>query len=204
MEQKYLYVVLSATPYRIGAMIRRFTGEQYNHLSLSLDEQLTPMYGFARRYYRTPLYGGFVKESLYRYRPNGKASDIKVCRLPISEDQHQHLAELFAKMYRQKERYLYNHLSAATACFHKRVFVKDAFTCVEFGIHILDFLGLDIDTKKYYSVGDVAQLLDEYTVYTGPIPEGTYDEDYMRAKPVPHPVWVTLRDMFALLPRLGK
>jgi len=204
MEQKYLYVVLSATPYRIGAMIRRFTREQYNHLSLSLDEHLTPMYGFARRYYRTPLYGGFVKESLSRYCVGGKLSDIKVHRLPISEDQHRHLTELFAKMYSQKQRYLYNHLSAATACFHKRLFVKDAYTCVEFGIHILDYLGLDVDIKKYHTVGAVAQLLDEYTVYTGPIPEGAYDEDYMQPKPVPHPVWVTIRDIFALFPRWGK
>jgi hypothetical protein len=67
MQTQYVYIVFSSTPYRIGKFIRRLTREAYNHVSIALDPDLTKMYGFARRYYRTPFYGGFVRESLSRY-----------------------------------------------------------------------------------------------------------------------------------------
>lgn len=204
MKEKYLYVILASTPYRIGRIIRRFTGEKYNHVAVSLDESLTPMYGFARRYYRTPLYGGFVKESLSRYRVHGQVTDIKICRLPVTDEQYRRLRDLFAQMYAQKEHYLYNHFSVVTACFGRLAPAKDAYICVEFGVHILQQIGIDVDPKKYYSVGAVEQLLKEYVVYTGPIPEGAYDDNYYAKKPVSHPFLTTVRDIFALIPRLGR
>ena len=64
-ETEYLYVVFSATPYRMGKLIRFVTREPYNHVAISTEASLTRMYSFARRFYRTPFYGGFVTEEPY-------------------------------------------------------------------------------------------------------------------------------------------
>lgn len=204
MENTYIYVVFSSTPYFIGKAIRKVTGEQYNHISISLDEGLTQMYGFARRYYRTPLYGGFVRESHARYCPKGVSTDICLCRLPVTREQYTQLKARLAGMYHKKDHYLYNHLSALGALFHKCVKVKDAYTCVEFCVELLHSLGIGLTPGKFYSVEDVRKLLKSMCIYTGkmPTPESE-DPEFFAERPVPYPICTTLRELFKLLPRLG-
>lgn len=188
-----IYIVFSATPYRMGRFIRRFTGEDYNHVSISLDRELTQMYGFARRFYRTPFYGGFVKESLSRYHLGGEAATIRVCRLPVTAEQYEHLKQLLETMHAQRQRYLYNHFSAAATILRRPVKLTDAYTCIEFCVQILHSVGIDLDIKKYYTVGDVEKLLRPHTVYTGPAPKPEHpDEEFFAKKPVPYPISTTV------------
>ena len=72
MEEKKLYVVFSATPLKVGSMIRTVTGEKYNHVSISFSPRLKTLYSYARYYKKAPLYGGFVKENAERYQNKGK------------------------------------------------------------------------------------------------------------------------------------
>lgn len=203
MKQYSIFVVFSSTPYFIGKMIRRITGETYNHVSIALDADLSRMYSFARRYYRTPFYGGFVRESHSRYHVNGKNTDICLCRLPVTGRQYETLEALLTQMCNNKEQYIYNHLSAMGALFHKRIKAKDAYTCTEFCVPILHSLGIDLDPDQYYSVGDVERLLRPFAIYTGPMPaSGEYDTVYYAKKPIPHPILTTLRDICKLIPRL--
>lgn len=203
-QQRYIYVVFSATPYLIGRAIRRITGECYNHASIALDRDLTRMYGFARRYYRIPLYGGFVKESHARYHVNGRSTDIRLCRIPVTREQYEALETRLATMHSRAKDYIYNHFSALGALIRKPIPARDAYTCVEFCVEILHDLGICVDPGKYYSVGDIEKLLRGFTVYTGPMPySGEADTDYYAKRPVFSPTWVTLREIFKLLPRLG-
>lgn len=202
MEAQFIYIVFSATPYRMGKFIRSFTGETYNHVSIALDRQLTRMYGFARRYYHTPFYGGFVRESLSRYHVRGKATDVRLCRLPVAAAQHEALEQLLLQMEQNQEHYLYNHLSAAFSVLRRPIKVKDAYTCVEFCVHILKDLGIDVDPDRYYTVGEVEQLLRSYEIYTGPMPEPQeYDAAYYARKPVTHPAFATINAITSLLRR---
>lgn len=203
MDRQYIYVVFSSTPYKIGKLIRRVTGEQYNHVSISLDKELTQMYSFARRHYRLPLYGGFVHESRSRYHVNGNATEICLCALPVTVRQYATLNNLLQDMHRRSRFYIYNHLSALGAVIHKPIHARDAYTCVEFCIKVLRELGIEIQPDKYYSVEDIKALLAAYIVYSGTMPEpDSFDESYYAKKPVPHPMLTTLRDMLKLLPRL--
>lgn len=199
----YIYIVFSSTHNRIGRMVRKITGESYNHASIALDENLSRMYGFARRYYQTPLYGGFVRESLSRYHQNGYAAQICICRIPVTQEQYDALEKKLGDMYENRQHYLYNHLSALGALAHRRIRARDAYTCIEFCVQILHTLGIEVDPQKYYSVCDVKKMLESCCIYTGPIPTGEYDADFYRKSPVPYPIWNTLRDMVKLLPRLN-
>lgn len=203
MDQQYIYIVFSSTPYKMGRLIRRVTKEEFNHVSIALDEELTQMYSFARRFYRLPLYGGFVRESRSRYHVKGSCTDICVCALPVTPRQHLTLSCLLRDMHQKNQFYIYNHLSALGAVIHKPIHARDAYTCVEFCAKILKDLGIDILPDKYYSVGDIKTLLEPFIIYSGTMPEPeTYDTLYYAKKPVSRPVYTTLRDMLKLLPRL--
>lgn len=202
MELRSIYVVFSSTPYKVGKAIRALTRETYNHVSISLDENLTKMYSFSRRFYRTPFYGGFVQESVSRYHLKGSTAQIRVCRLQITEEQYKTLEAHLAKLFEQKERYLYNHLSASTALLHKPVKVRDAYTCVEFCVNVLRSCGIALDPDSYYSVGDLERMLRAFTIYTGPAPDtDIYDATFFARRPVTHPLVKTVRDFLRLFYR---
>ena len=171
--QKNIYIVFSATPYRIGSMIRQVTREEYNHVSVSLDKEMTQMFSFARRAYHTPLHGGFVKEHLSRYSIGRMTSKICVCEIPVTDQQFQDLSTMLNKMHMQQERYLYNHLSVLAAPFRKKFSVRDSYTCVEFCVNILQTLSLPVSTNHFYTIYDLLNILKPYIVYTGKMQHAT-------------------------------
>ena len=203
MAENYIYIVFSSTPYFIGKAIRRITGEPYNHVSIALDEELNEMYGFARRYCHTPLYGGFVKESKARYCVNGQSAYIEICKLPVTPEQHKEITQLLQHMYSCRDLYIYNHVSAVGALIRKPIKASNAYTCVEFAADILRRLDFSVKPDHFYSVCDLEKLLHSYAIYEGPIPKDTQEDKDFFAK-VPFPILTTTREMLKLIPRLGK
>lgn len=200
----YIYVVFSSTPYRIGKVIRRITGEPFNHVSIALDPGMEQMYSFARRYYRLPFWGGFVREYPSRFLVKGNPSHFKICRIPVTETQYRKLEQQLDDMYRQKEQYLYNHLSVLATPFRRVIPLRNACTCVEFCVECLQALGYPFSADRYFSVGDLENALDLYAItmeYASPqVPQ----DDFFQTHPVKYPIWVTLRDLCALLTRFDK
>lgn len=201
--QRYVYIVFSATPYKIGKLIRQVTKERYNHVSLALDRELENMYSFARRYYHTPFYGGFVRESRARYHLNGIPSQVKICRIPVSEEDYTELAQRLETMYARREEFLYNHISVLTIPFRRLVHLKDAAICTEFVAGQLQELGMAVDARKYYSVGALEKLLDVQAVYEGDAPPALQEDPAFFARhPVPY--FTTTRAFGRLLYRMVK
>lgn len=199
-NQKYLYVLFSATPYRMGRWIRFVTGEPYNHVSIATEDDLRECYGFARRYYCTPFYGGFVTEHPSRFCHNGSIAKVKMYRLPLTEKQWQKLQSILTYMKEHSEQYIYNHLSIFTAPIHRKVQVRKAYTCAEFVVTILGSLGFDFDANRFYSIGSIAKRLENYHVYTGKFPgEAETDPHFFNPHPLPHPLASTARNLLRLL-----
>lgn len=198
-EQKYLYVLFSATPYRMGHLIRAVTGEPYNHVSIAVNEDLTSIYSFARRYYNTPFYGGFVAEDPCRYRHKGRTARIRLYRLPLTSRQWQLLQEMLEDMKEHADRYLYNHLSAMAAPLHLQVRVRKAFTCAEFTVNVLSRLGFDFHPNRFYTIGGIAKRLSAYHIYTGDFPASReQDTSFFHPHPVAHPLAASARDLLRL------
>ncbi len=202
-EQKYLYVLFSATPYRMGRMIRMVTREPYNHVSIAIDGNLTSIYSFARRYYETPFYGGFVAEEPCRYRHGGRTADIRLYRLPLTWRQWEKLNAMLEDMRRNTDHYLYNHLSAVAAPLHRKVRVRKAYTCAEFTVNVLSSLGFDFDPAQFYTIGDIARRLEQYHIYTGLFPDCPVQEnEFFTSCPVAHPIYASARDVARLFWRI--
>lgn len=198
-QQKYLYVMFSATPYRMGRFIRAVTGDAYNHVSIATEDDLSNLYAFARRFYRTPFYGGFVREHPCRYRHNGVTADTKVYRLPLTSRQWDKVQEILTTMREEADRYIYNHLSALLAPLHIKVKVRKAYTCAEFVVSVLSTLGFDFDHRHFYTIGDISDRLESYHFYSGKFPV-ICEEDpaFFHPHPVNHPVMVCTRDVLRL------
>ena len=171
-NQKHLYVVFSSTKCGMGSFVRFMTHNPYNHLSLSLDRNLGTLYSFARHYKSAPLYGGFVCESCLRYKSNSSAQ-VKVAAIPLTDKQYEAATEYFENIKKGGNRYIYNTLSAITNLFHRKVKIKDAFTCVEFAVSTIDNLGLDkdISANRFYSIKQLEAILADRITYEGVFPD---------------------------------
>ncbi len=198
-SERNLYILFSATPYRMGSWIRYVTGEPYNHVAIATDERLRTLYSFARRYYHTPFYGGFVTEGAYRYHHKGATAQVQLYRLPLNREQWKMLNRVLEEMQAQPEHYLYNHLSVLTAPMHWKVPVRDAYTCAEFVVSILSTLGFPFDPDRFYTIGDIAQPLEKYLVYSGEFPtQIPADSEFYSRENAPHPLLLSTRDFLHL------
>lgn len=63
MPDKEIYIVITQTGTILSRVLKKITGAEYNHASISLDPKLRCMYSFGRRYSYIPWWGGFVTES---------------------------------------------------------------------------------------------------------------------------------------------
>ena len=63
MSEREIYLVITQTGSIISRMLKKITGAEYNHVSVSLESDLHCMYSFGRRYTYFPWWGGFVRES---------------------------------------------------------------------------------------------------------------------------------------------
>lgn len=177
-HQRFLYVILSSTPYKIGDMIRLLTKSTYNHVSLSVDPLFKELYSFARHYRNTPFYGGFVRENANRFLCKGKSSTVEIFALPITDEQYFEAKRIFAQMQGDSQSYVYNFLSAILYPLHKRVCLPNAYTCVEFAVDFLGKLGirLNIDPTYSYTISELQEELAAFSVYRGVCPV-TYADD---------------------------
>ena len=199
---KKVYIVFSSTPFRMGKLVRQLTGDKYNHISISLDRELTRMYSFARRYYKMPFYGGFVRESVSRYNLDGKTTQVCICSIPVTTSQFEILETQLHAMETNKEHYLYNHLSAVAAVFRQSARREGAYTCVEFCTDVLRQIGIALDQNRYYTIGQLHSILEPNAIYTGPLaPAKELDAEFYADKPINNPSTATLRSIGKLLQR---
>ena len=164
---KTIYIVFSATPYKMGRIIRTVLRNPYNHIALSFDEDLSTMYSFARFHENAPLYGGFVAESPRRHVHAGNCSRIKVCRLEIAQENYLKLRAFVSGMESHAHRYIYNTYSAMLTPLHIRLLIRDSYTCAEFVGDALNIAGMDLPQGAFHSLKMTEQILAPYVVYEG-------------------------------------
>ena len=202
MSQYYVYIVFASTPYKMGRMIRKVTGAEYNHVSVALDPELKQMYSFARRNFHYPFIGGFVRESKARYHLNGEPADIKMCKIPVLPEKYAALKDSLQKMEQEKEKYLYNYLSILGMPFKRSIPVKDAYICVEFAVNVLRQVGYPLPSHQYYRIPDLEKILASRVIYTGVIGQGDEDPAFFQKNQIAHPYISTLKGFVSLFPRL--
>jgi len=139
------------------------TGYQYNHVSVSFNQNLVPLYSYARYHRNHPFYGGFVEESWLRYIQKGKNVQIIVFEIPITEEKYEELYKGIQGMKRDKRRYRYSYVEALNSKFlHRKLKLKDKHTCLSFSIYLLKKAGILKKSEKIFSIEELCCQLKKF------------------------------------------
>ena len=167
---KYLYLVLSKTSTLTGRIIRFYTKETVNHSAISLTEDLTQMYTFARKRACNCIDGGLVLESPNTLRFGGKYECyIEVYRIPVTQQQYQLAIEYINSIKYEPDCYMYNTLQLFTRIFNKRKNIYKSFVCTEFSTSLLQYIGYNFseDFLNYLTPGHMAEYFSDFLFYEG-------------------------------------
>ncbi|HZK33834.1 MAG TPA: hypothetical protein VFD33_00805 [Bacillota bacterium] len=164
-----IYVVLSATPTKIGLTIRALTRSGFNHVSISLNKDLSQMYSFARYRAHNALVGGFIKESPQRLTlGKDKSVQIKVYKIPLSDENYYRVQAFVYGIMESKETYIYNSLAVLGRPLGMGSDTYRAFVCTDFVINSLIQGGLEFNSTSL-TPGQIGEALSPYLFYTGPL-----------------------------------
>ena len=106
---KKIYLVLTHTGTFVAKLIRKHTGHTYNHISISIKEDLSEMYSFGRRNPYVFFYGGFVVESPKRGTfKRFKQTISEVLELCVSDESFTVISDYIQRFTSEKKRFKYN------------------------------------------------------------------------------------------------
>lgn len=159
-KKYHVYVVFLTTNTFMGKMIRFFTRNRYSHVSFALEENLNKMYSFARYHINSPISGGFVVEHPGRYLNGGRDVMIKVCKVPVSEEEYNRMKDTIAYFCKHREVMIYNTINAVLSLMKKKLEVKDSYTCIEFVTYLLNI-------RNVLAIKELETMLEAYQIYQG-------------------------------------
>ncbi len=163
-----IYIVLTHTRTILSKLIKRFTGDEFSHVSIALDIELEEMYSFGRLNPYNPFIGGFVHEHINKgtFKRFYKTK-TKIFSLDLTNEQYSNIKNSIDKMEIEKNKYKFNILGLIAAGMHKKVGKDDAFYCAEFVKYVLEDAGVKTNLPKIVKPEDFKDIPNLKEIYTG-------------------------------------
>ena len=132
-NNKQIFIVISQTGTVLSRILKRVTGAEYNHASLSLSPDLKKMYSFGRRHPYNPFWGGFVIESPHAgtFRRFSNTTAV-ILAVEITEERYAALETTLEAMWARREQFSYNLLGLLLAFFRVLWKRSNCYYCSEF------------------------------------------------------------------------
>lgn len=159
MKTRYLYVMISQTDTGMARFIRTFSRYPYNHVSMTLDPQMRMWYSFARYHQDAPFYSGFIKEPVERFYDNTGDANVRIFRVPITQEKALRVEQLFLQAGRKETRLIYNYFDAAVSVLGLKIAIAGAYTCLSFACAVLG--------RQYRHIEDLNNALEPHLHYEG-------------------------------------
>ncbi len=171
---KNVFVVLCQSGTIMSKFIKKITKDDYNHASISLDENLNEMWSFARYFAYYRFYGGFVKESMEKGVLK-RFKDIQglVIKFEVGEEKAKKLRDKLNEMFKKQKQYKYDLIGVIFAGFGKKKVRNKKFYCTEFCRSILvdcDIINND-ECPKIMHAMDFKNLSNASVVFEGSLHE---------------------------------
>ena len=113
---KKIYLIMTHTGTTISQLIRRHTGNTYNHISIALHEDLEEMYSFGRLHPYIFFIGGFVIENPRKGTFKRFHKTIaKVLEVPVSDESYAIIETYIRQFISDKKTFGYNFLGVLKA-----------------------------------------------------------------------------------------
>lgn len=137
-KNECIYVVLSQTGSIVSAMLKLFTKDKYNHVSISFDDDLNEMCSFGRYYTYFPFWGGFVHENTDKgLLKKCKNAQTLILKFNATQSQIDSVKKKIEEMFASKKKYRYDMIGVFLALFNVKKKRKYRYFCSEFVRDIL-------------------------------------------------------------------
>lgn len=167
-----IYIVLTFTGTMLSRIVRFYTREEYSHVSIALDEDLSHMYSFGRLNPYNPFIGGFVQESpKYGTFKRFKKTKSKIYSVEVTEEQYSQIKELITEMTHNKNEYHFNVLGLFAIALHVKIKKEKTFYCAEFVKYVLDCSNIDFNLPDLVKPNDFNDIAGGKEIYQGRLNE---------------------------------
>ena len=182
---KKIYIILTHTGTTLSKIIKKYTKDEFSHVSISLDVKLENMYSFGRLKPYNPFIGGFVHEYInkgtYKRFYNTKA---KMYSLEVDELQYDKLKRIIndIEIENEKERYKFNILGLLAVGFNKKISIKRSFYCAEFVKYVMEKSGININLPDIIKPEDFKKIDGLKLIYDGLLRKYKYKNEGKKDK----------------------
>lgn len=168
-----IYIVLTHTGTLLSNLIKKYTKNEYSHISLALDENLENIYSFGRLTPYNMFNAGFVKESLTSGTfKRFKETKTSVYEIEITDEQYENIKNEILKMYKSKKEYKFNIIGLFLVMFNKKIKLPKTFYCAEFVKYILSNANINLDyLPEIIKPEDFKNLKNIKLIYKGKLRE---------------------------------
>lgn len=166
---KEIYIILTYTGTVLSKLIRIATKDEFSHVSISLDQNLSEMYSFGRINPYNPFFGGFVHESPLNgtFKRFEKTTYSKIYTLKVNDEQYKILQERLNKMWMNNKIYKFNILGLIGAKFRYKVTRKNSYYCAEFIKQLMDEALINNNLPQVAKPDDFKNIKDINLCYCG-------------------------------------
>ncbi|WP_068673939.1 hypothetical protein [Oceanobacillus sp. Castelsardo] len=181
MEEKVIYLLFTNTGTLLARVIRLFTGQSLNHVSICFDHKLMEVYSFGRKKVRNPFIGGFVKEDVRCGFL--RKSECEIYQFTIEDLEYNRILERIREVEARKDAYKYNFLGLFGVLFQLELKRRNAFFCSQFIATLLNEVKQIQFSKSicFVKPEDIRKLEGLQLIYKG-ILESYYKEEIEEEK----------------------
>ena len=163
-----IFTILTHTGTLLSKIIRGYTGSEFSHISIALDEELNQMYSFGRLNAYNPFVGGFVHEYIDKGTfKRFKNTKCKIYALQIEDNQYETIQQEIKKVETKKEQYNFNYVGLFAAGFNLRITNKHSFYCAEFVKYVIEASGIDTGLPEVIKPEDFKNMQKLKEIYSG-------------------------------------
>lgn len=163
-----LYILLTDTGTVLNRLIKMYTKDPYNHVSIAFDPELNEVFSFGRKKMNNPIIGGFVRENIDHML--FRNANCAIYELDCSDIMaYWRVREYIRKFELNQENYRYNLLGLLGVMFHVNIERNDAFFCSQFVASIFEYSGIPLFAKPcvFVTPGDFMTASSLKLVYSG-------------------------------------
>jgi len=167
---KNLYIVLSQSGAITSKILKFFTGDEFNHVSISLSSTLDKMYSFGRINPNNPFVGGFVEEGkdFGTFKKYHKTIAM-VLELTVTNQQFNSIKYFINYFVEHKKEFKYNYFGVLCALFKMNYRNRRRFYCSQFVKVCLSVFNVEnaSELPRVVKPIDFLQLKNKNIVYKG-------------------------------------
>lgn len=165
---KEICIVLTHTGTILSKIIKKYTKDEFSHVSISLDVELKEMYSFGRLNPYNPFWGGFVHEEIHKgtFKRFYKTKS-KIYLLKITEEQYEDLKNNIKQIEQEKEKYKFNIMGLLAVGFHRKIRKTHSFYCAEFVKYVMEKSNINTKLPDIVKPEDFKNLEKAEVIYEG-------------------------------------